>query len=165
MTARTPIDPADIRTGDLIRWERGEGSPTQTFEAAEFRATFDGDGKRNWDGQHYLLDRPAPAVDLPTEPTLGWITGYGYRNLDFWRYRDGADKAGEGAWAGNDPALKPYGYGIKGITDWVPATAVPTSALDELRTIASSDAFCVDGFSRSVRAFLAAVDAANGTAS
>lgn len=61
-STRTPIDPADIRIGDLIRrenWE-GKGNPVQ---AIEYRATEAGDMRVGWHPKDafFLLDRtPEP---------------------------------------------------------------------------------------------------------
>lgn len=65
---KTPIDPKNIRAGDLIRWE----SATRHGTANEYRAT-GGEGDFMEQGRLYLLDRPKPVVDIPSTPTLGWI--------------------------------------------------------------------------------------------
>lgn len=51
--SKTPIDPKDIRKGDLIRWEDPEAG-----EVEEWRSRFDHPPHRAW-GQHYLLKREA----------------------------------------------------------------------------------------------------------
>lgn len=156
---KRPIKPSEIRQGDLIRWEAGDNLPYPGYAAVEITADRDGMGMSNV-GQHYLLDRPTPPVQLPEKPTLGWVTSpsRGGVDLDFWRYRGPGDRAGEGAWAGIDPDGTPRGYGMKNITAFVPATAVPAEALDELRN-AAAEWSLLDPNSI-VGKFLAAVDAA-----
>lgn len=60
---KEPIEIADIREGDLIRWEHGES-------VHRWRARYDGESYLSSIGQHFLLERPTPPVKLPTEP--GW---------------------------------------------------------------------------------------------
>jgi hypothetical protein len=67
MTDKTPIDPADIRRGDLIRAEFGDR------EAREYVAGSDRH-KLVSVSTYYLLDRPEPQVDLPSTTTLGTLT-------------------------------------------------------------------------------------------
>ena len=68
MSARTPIEPSEIRKGDLIRVEWPDDN------SREYRASRDGDNNIfGGTSRFFLLDRPAPAVELPTEPTLGWV--------------------------------------------------------------------------------------------
>lgn len=114
MTARQPIDPADIKPGDLIRWE--SAFPETATLATEFRAGSSGKGYRAA-GTYYLLDRPAPAVDLPMEPTLGWANG----RIGIWQP------------GGEDDYLWDCHQDANGVTAFTPATAVPTSALEKLR--------------------------------
>jgi hypothetical protein len=123
---KRPIEPSEIRTGDLIRREIGDS-------AQEWRvgATW----KAPWrpHGTYYLLDRPTPPVELPKEPTLGWATWGSEGNiLAVWDLYGPADtSAGElravdscGCRAGGDPSK---------VTAFTQAVAVPKSALDELR--------------------------------
>ena len=63
---KTPIEPEDIREGDLIRVEFPEG---RIEKALEFRAEFHGQIRYSGSGfAYFLLDRPKPVVVLPTEP-------------------------------------------------------------------------------------------------
>ena len=164
------IDPKNVRKGDLIRWEQTAQSPVWTFEAVEWTAKRDGDGKPVTHGQHYLLDRPKPAVVLPTEPTFGWATWSKATPL-FGTARAG--NAEYGMWRLTDRATGQFGFVLGGsalfpisasrITAFASATAVPTDALDKLRTAHVCGTFkhvCVRA--TSACAFLAAVDAANG---
>lgn len=143
---KTLIAPRDIRKGDLIRFEYADGRSTD--RAKEYVASGDGVGDgRGPVGTYYLLDRPVPPVDLPTEPTLGWLTLPGGRAL-------------ETVWTSNDKASLHRALGgsvdVANVTAFTPATAVPTAALDELRKH-------TPGWSTaSVTTFLAAVDEANG---
>ena len=61
---KTPIEPKDIRKGDLIRKEYGavEGG----LSAVEYVAAHEADG--GGEDSHFLLERPKPVVVLPTEP-------------------------------------------------------------------------------------------------
>lgn len=152
---KTPIEPIDIRVDDLIRYEFG----SMPGSASEWRAEVEGISPyQARAGQHYLLDRPKPAVELPTIPSLGWVT----TDLGF---RDGATLAFVGQWKkGSDAMTADYGHGYRrisglyggreNVTAFTPATAVPTEALDELR----AEWPYPDG---AVHAFLTAVDAAN----
>lgn len=166
---KTPIDPKDIRKGDLIRLEgRTEGRDST---AHEFRAVVNGDrdgwvrDRFNW----YLLDRPQPPVELPTEPTLGWLTlrigGFfsgptGRRVLEtVW-----LDNAGTGLIrAGRTDVLA-----VDRVESFTPATAVPTSALDDLKSTESrvyTGSYDVaernEARREAIQAFLAAIDEAN----
>jgi hypothetical protein len=47
---KTPIEPSEIRAGDLIRWEDGE-----TDDADEFRAPYDYPPYKGW-GKHFLIE-------------------------------------------------------------------------------------------------------------
>ena len=71
---KQPIEPSEIRKGDLIRWEDDRpAGDSNGIGAIEFTAKSDGYEWRE-NGAHYLLDRPNPVVELPSEPTLGWLT-------------------------------------------------------------------------------------------
>lgn len=150
MTTRQPIDPADIRVGDLVRWEsatRSPGFPT----AHEWVAIADGD---DWagEGQHYLLER-RPLVKIPQKPGLGWLRGYDKSLLAIWK------RGNEGLEGESTPIYRVH----EDITDWVPATAVPTAALDELRTYIDAFQHRADTPAKKrIADFLAAVDEANG---
>ena len=150
---KRPIDVDDTRVGDLLRWESGE-------TAHEFRRGVH--GRLTSDGQHYLLDRPTPAVVLPTQPTLGWITF----PRDHWLgIVDG--RPGRCADPGCFAATRANGYSSEAyvrecVTAFTPATAVPTDALDALRRflVHSATGKSLD----QIRDFLTCVRAANGTA-
>ena len=65
---RTPIEPGDIREGDLIRklWVK---CPAVRAVATEYVAYQDGDAYGPLvEGNFFLLDRPKPPVVLPSEP-------------------------------------------------------------------------------------------------
>lgn len=157
---KRPIEPSEIRKGDLIRFERlSEG----VERAVEF--VYENDNYRSSlaSGTYYLLDRPAPAVELPTEPTWGWLT---YRDTDF----PSANPTVEyGEWkARHDRATALDVHGstsvpLQWVTAFTPATAVPTEALarleramDNWRMDASYGSMATD-----VSHFLAAVDEAS----
>lgn len=145
---KRPIEPADIRKGDLIRWEQ---EPSLVSEyAIEYRATEDG-YFQSVTGQHYLLDRPTPPVELPTEPTLGWLENvYGARILKHWFRGEGVAEAFDG---------DRWNF-TKEVIAFTPAVAVPKAALDELQANhdCSGPLSCLRGH---VDDFLAAVDEAN----
>lgn len=157
---KTPIKPSEIRKGDLIRieWTRSQCGSSR---ALEYVALSDKMGMRRkldsleWhEASHYLLDRPTPVVDLPSEPTLGWLTydsgDQGGSTLGHW-YRFNSHIAHDNC-AGS--------YSHEYITAFTPATAVPTEALNELRKTATThngaDCHLHTGLSR----FLAAIDKA-----
>jgi hypothetical protein len=149
---KRPIELDAILAGDLIRYESGE-------IAHEWRAQNKGHGFHARAGQHYLLDRPEPAVELPTEPTLGTVT---------WKYHDSAHVQQETAlWNPTPDGLcfrsESSSIPVAFVIDFTPirtladdATAVPTKALDELRG-------SWGGCERSIGKFLA-VDAAGDRA-
>lgn len=130
---KTPIDPSEIRAGDLIRWEPGAGVMSN-YRAVEYKAGCDGQQQQS-NGSYYLLDRPTPPVSLPTEPTLGWLTWFAgeessglgaHRTLLGIYHRMGngdiTDEAAAGAWGPQD------------VIAFTRATAVPIEALDRLRS-------------------------------
>lgn len=149
----TPIDPSEIRVGDLIRGE----SNIRPGNAVEWRAQIDKDlngwNPRSFD--FFLLDRPAPAVEMPTEPTLGWVT-----------FEDGEHLFGR--WWLKSTALigevlgeRQDQYIPRHVTAFTPTTVVPTDALDRLRKhLADSFTPCP-----AAEALLNAVDSANGSPS
>ena len=143
---KRPIEPADIRAGDLIRCEWPDDS------ASEWRSKTSGPAGWNADRvSYFLLDRPSPPVELPTEPTLGWLTVENTEPmLDVWR----ADRQ-------NNPGYDDFGDWAAGhvtahrresVTAFRPAVAVPKAALDKLRK--------AENVVRGVNDFLAAVDEA-----
>ncbi len=154
---RTPIEPSEIRKGDLIRCEWPDEWPDevpdehQACRALEYVAPRD---NYPWtpDATHFLLDRPAPAVELPTEPTLGWV--------------DHAELSPQfGAWVRRGEtlyAMRQSDFAASDVTAFTPATAVPTEALNMLR---AGCFMTVSEAAEVIAHFLAAVDRANGTAS
>ena len=62
---KTPIEPGDIRKGDLIRKEYRV--PLGVKTALEYVASFSGDAYASDKGTYFRLDRPKPYVALPTE--------------------------------------------------------------------------------------------------
>lgn len=64
----TPIAPADIRAGDLIRWEYAPGTERGDLRIAyEQIAESDGHRLSNYEGQHYLLARESCAAPHPAD--------------------------------------------------------------------------------------------------
>ena len=139
---KRPIASSEIRKGDLIRWEDGEN-------AHEYRAVV-GTGKSNLGGAYFLLDRPEPAIELPTEPTLGWATVQpkhwreSITCLHEWRHRGGQLVS----------TVAPV-YFAEDITAFTPATAIPSAALGELRRNRMVGSF---NFAGDIDDFLRAVD-------
>ncbi|KQP83775.1 hypothetical protein [Aeromicrobium sp. Leaf291] len=154
---KEPIKPEDIREGDLIRWE----SEDEPDRANEYRAK---GPVIKVPGRHYLLDRPTPAVDLPTDEALGWATV----RAPHWTSDTVLLRHWEVEGSHLRCAVAPM-YLVDHITAFTPAVAVPKAALDELRT-GWAEAYRIgenlddlfDNLTAAVRAFLAAVDAANG---
>ena len=79
---KTPIEPGDIRKGDLIRKEYRV--PLGAKTAFEYLAGSNGDSYASDRGNYFLLDRPKPPVVLPTEPGIyadkagsAWDTQHG----------------------------------------------------------------------------------------
>ena len=143
---KRPIDVADIRAGDLIRWE-GECDSAREWRSASNATPWSTEA-----GQHYLLDRPEPAVELPISGDhLGWLTHQGHTTcaaFNFWEFR---------------PRVEDISFGAisrQSIDAWVPATAVPTAALDALRWSWGRMEALTGG---NIRDFLADVDEANWT--
>lgn len=161
MTARTPITFADIRVGDTAERESGGVVSRITVASRGGLAVRSGEGgvlfSLSSDGSTwFLLDRPTPPVALPTEPTLGWLsTDSMHRRLGIYETPPEipdaiTDNAAAGYWEASD------------VTTFIPATAVPASALDTLRHMhAGGDEY---GASKCgwVADFLAAVDNAGG---
>lgn len=148
---KRPIEPSEIKRGDLIRAGFGTVKSTR-MTALEYRAESDGDRYSDDAVAWQLLDRPAPAVESPTEPTLGWLHGPEPSPLlDMWvkqytqREEFGVSGEATGTWA------KP-----SEVTAFIPAIAVPREALDILREGHPVGRKCLW-----VSDFLAAVDEAN----
>lgn len=154
---KKPIKPEDIKRGDLIRYESHDGDDY----AVEFRAYKDGHSQRDRDesGQHYLLDRPTPPVELPTE-ALSW----GTLVADRVQYEGVFQRQGDvilhiGSGHHREPQIP-----VRDVTAWEPHVAVPKAALDELREYmnAWTGASRRDSPAKGrIDRFLAAVDAAN----
>lgn len=142
---KQPIKPEDIRKGDLIRVERDGDN------ASEYRAYMNSQTS-GW-GRYYLLDRPTPPVELPEQGLhLGWLTHDGHTDLlmfNFWANRSRIEDASYGS------------ITRESVEGWVPAVAVPKSALDEWRAFHNPRGAKHDRGCRGCR-FLAAVDEANG---
>lgn len=152
---KRPIDAGDIRKGDVVRAEfRDVDSLLAGVTAREYKAGHDCDGGDRNDRvvDYFLLDRPAYAlVRIPEKPGLGWLAAHGHRELAVWRRgREGLE--GTPTMIFRDPI---------GITEWTPATAVPTVALGELRVAWGSSGFFRPDAVEAIRKFLAAVDEAN----
>lgn len=145
------IDYREIRKGDLIRWEAGDNLPYPGYAAVEITADRDGKGLSNV-GQHYLLDRPAPPVQLPEKPTLGWVAVKGGDiRLGCW-YESGLAVVAQGV----------NGVETKRVESFTPAVAIPTEALDQLR--GWNTGFFHSYPEDAIFDFLAAVDAAEVSA-
>ena len=91
---KTPIEPGDIRKGDLIRKEYRV--PLGAKTAFEYLAGSNGDSYASDRGIYFLLDRSKPPVVLPTEPGvyvsyLETPLGTTFHNLNDgrWSYIDG----------------------------------------------------------------------------
>ena len=141
----------DVREGDQIRVviEVGESISFQ------YEAEHDGDdgGVAGSAVSRYLVRR-SPAVDLPTEPTLGWLTSkYGGSVLGTWERQRLTGGPGVSVTRSGMRALLPE------ITGFTRAVAVPAVALDDLRSGVIND---FDAAVRLIADFLAAVDKANG---
>lgn len=154
------IKPEDIRVGDLIRWEASDSE--QAFEWRVPAMTTEDWPARYRGGRCFLLNRPKPPLELPTDQALGWVD---------WRTGSGVNKTELTLW---DPAS---GYAVradrvqvaaKKIHDFTPAVAVPKAALDELREWreALRETNGINAMPtpavRRIDTFLAAVGAANG---
>lgn len=151
---KTPIEPSDIRKGDLIRWENDAREVAHEWRANADRDRFDGPPDLGF-GAHYLLDRPKPAVELPTVPSLGWATrATADATLGTWqkyttRFGDQTDYLIDSE----------REFQACEVTGFVAATAVPTDALDALR--AYRDCLHTPGPTPAIRridTFLNAVD-------
>jgi len=156
---KRPIDVADIRAGDLIRWE-GECDSAREWRSASNATPWSTEA-----GQHYILTSPVKLL-WPAGTAL-WLT----RDFCPWSKGDEVclaedwyEDAGVGA---TTTSLygRPLLVTLAGVTDTpptpaveLPATAVPTEALDALRAEHGDDQL---GACYEVIVFLAAVDAAN----
>jgi hypothetical protein len=139
---KRPIEPADIRAGDLIRCEWPDDS------ASEWRSKTSGPAGWNADRvSYFLLDRPTPPVDLPTE-SLTWGTLVADRvQYEGLFQRESSVILHVGTGRRDEPRIP-----IESVTTWAPHVAVPRAALDKLRK--------AENVVRGVNDFLAAVDEA-----
>jgi hypothetical protein len=151
---KEPIEPSDIRKGDLIRWE-ADGKPGGTFvRAVEYAANGEND-EYDMRGQHYLIARHT--LGIPHQPALGWVNTKNHGpSLGFWR-----DVPIEGRAANLDNSGQAYGTLVTA-NAFTPATAVPTSALDELRLYVTGldDLPVLRAAERAVARFIEVVDEA-----
>lgn len=158
------IDPSEIRKGDLVRYE-GQDESTTT-RAVEFCAERDGQSYLPvvLPGQHYLLHRPTPPVELPTEPALGIVSGTwgGPPRLAVWRVERDACSTWLRPVDNEGDTDRTVGGAV---TNFVPATAVPTKALDRVRRVAATCDATYPDYKEALFTFLAAVDSANGVTS
>lgn len=151
---KTPIEPQDIRKGDLFRVEYADGQASELYAS--------GPQHKGWGTKHFILKRARSAVVLPTVPTLGWVAGPETHPLF-------------DSWSSNNAAAPGPNY-VTGkitkssvcrheVTAFTPATAVPTDALDLLRNDVLLERTHGGGssFGEAADDFLAAVDAANGS--
>lgn len=134
---KTPIEPSEIRKGDLIRVEY-RAVADRPDSAHEFRAQIDRDtdgwveARFNW----FLLERPEPVIEIPTAVTLGTLS-----------WRDDVaicDRHETALWGpSNDgkrivsesssvPVRMVTGF-VRILTHADDETPVPTEALDRLR--------------------------------
>lgn len=169
---KEPIEPSEIRAGDTIErhWlgtvtkmpiARITQHDTHAYSPEGYCM-----GLAQENGAlFFLIDRPKPAVELPTEPTLGWLdftasNGGQAHALATWRVATvGMD--------GSTHAVNEWGHMVSDIdekvTAFTPATAAPTDALEDLRAVVGrANRRGQDVTARTVTAFLAAVDEANG---
>jgi hypothetical protein len=168
---KTPIEPDAIRPGDKVMACSNGMETTFTVDHIDTGRIYAQPGNADhassaflWDRDNdwYLLDRPTPPVELPTEPKLGWITQVGMPGRRLGRFSSGTP---EHEFEGPIVAAERGAAGMRDInrhfrvTAFTPATAVPTEALDELRRRNA----IYTGFDL-VNTFLAAVDEANGGA-
>lgn len=159
---RTPINEPDIRKGDTLDFEWDEPHPINGFSFLTLVARCD----RQWPldaARAFLINRPTPPVDLPTEESLGrltWYAGEESSGLGVERSRVGLfqpcrDGLTDNEMLGCFPASR--------IVSWEPMTAVLTSALDALRDYRKH--LDIPGKTPAIRridTFLADVDRAGG---
>jgi hypothetical protein len=168
---KTPIEPSEIRKGDLIRWEWADLREVRSERAVEYVSGRDGGSYSPIPnaGQHYLLDRPTPAVELPAEPTLGWLTYAGSTIFGVFRKYDPSDYSRSDGidWDVSEIRDGAVFNSFNSVTAFTPATAVPTEQWAAV--VAEHDQWHADRefcstYSMPICALLAAVDKANGGA-
>lgn len=151
-----PIQPSEIRKGDLIRRELAPGHPAG-YKSIEFVAS---SGLRLDDDEpdrFYLLDRPTPPVELPRGSHFGTLT---------WVNADGNSGGTLTAeWLIDANYAEALNFGridLARVRSFDRMTAVPTEAVDALRWSMGRGP---DVAHEAAVDFLAAVDEANGDAS
>ncbi len=151
---KRPIDRAEIRKGDAVRIEyRDNDALLAGVTAREYKAGHDCDAGLT-EGRplaYFLLDRPEPAVELPTEGLhLGWLTHDGQADLLVFSF----NRPGHIEDASYGSISRPT------VQAWVPAVAVPKAALDALRFRKDGGFFRIPD-DAAITNFLTAVDEAN----
>ncbi len=144
---KRPIEFEDIRVGDVVDVEWDSPAAVSGYMSVRFKARIDRQ-KPIGAVRAFLIDRPEPPkppVELPPTPSLGWADG----QLGFWNEWQGTLN-GRFANGQVSQAPRPDTY--------VAATAVPTSALDELRR--TEVGLFRSGAQVAIADFLAAVDKA-----
>ena len=151
---KQPIEPSDIRKGDLIRTEANEGSVVgDNLTASEWIADGTEPSRHFGTNRLFLLDRTEPAVELPTEDHhFGWLGGPGTRL---------AKPGVAGEWFFGDTRITASGFsdGIErtSVTTWTPGTLVPTVALERFRHLRETRTMAMGDIDK----FLAAIDEAS----
>lgn len=105
--------------------------------------------------QFTLVDRPEPALELPSDWSLGTA---------FWNYTGQAQRGVTMFWRDERLGLRSLDgrmVDAECITAFTPATAVPTEALETLRMYAGDLAGATPALRR-IDTFLQAIDEANG---
>lgn len=148
------IKPADIREGDHVRWEHSDSDAACEWRQSEHPRS------EHRPGTYFLMSRPTPPVELPTEKSLGRLTWY-----------VGEESSGLGLHRSHMGLFYPHRDGLTDnenfgyykasrIISWEPMTAVPTESLDALRKTLST--VKESGERREdIATFLADVDRAN----
>ena len=150
-----PIDFDDIQLDDTVKCEWSSSHcVTGVVAAIENDAAYSRHRRNSYligaDSDKFtLINRPTPAVKMPSEPTLGWATVHPSHwakpitVLAEFTHTNEILKA----------SIAPR-YIAHDVTAFVAATAVPTDTLDRLRAVPRCG--------KDIRTFLDAVDAANG---
>lgn len=164
---KQPISPSDIREGDLIRFEYAD-THGGYMRAMEYVADQSGP---NWyvAGQHYLLDRPTPPVELPIAPTLGYLHWRSGTSGDMRVLASWGTAQKKPSWMGDKYVSSDLGHHVQrvSVTGFTPVVAVPTDALADLRgrfRVSAIPGTYATPMQKAVGRFLDAVDAANAEA-
>lgn len=141
---RRPIEPSEIRKGDLIRAEFGDRDARE-YVASHYRHRLGARGVR-----HYLLDRVDPAWQGVRHGWLDgrFVTATHVLSLGWWRV-DGVNTQGQ-----------PTRSELHDIDRLIPATPVPTVALDRFMRVRNTPGATLGDIYEASRNFLAAVDKA-----